>query len=101
MAKTLIAVGKEFAATGQPVEPPAVVLGGEESTVMVKGKGGSGSPNQELVLSGALELDGPKALAAVDSEDGSSNTAGAIGDRTTIVDRASACDHLVERDLIR
>lgn len=72
VAKTLVAVGKEIAATSQSVEPPAVVLGEKEGTVMVRGAGESCSPNQELVLPGALEFDGPGALAAVNNEDGSS-----------------------------
>lgn len=63
VAKTIVAVGEEIVATGRPVKPPAVVIGGGETTVTVMGEGRSGGPNQELVLSGALELDGPGVLA--------------------------------------
>lgn len=101
VAKTLVAVGEEIAATGTPVEPPAVVLGGGECTVTVGTDGGEGGPNQELVLSGALELDGPgPVLAAVDTdgEDGSSAAAGAIADGSTVTDAVDARAQLAEND---
>ncbi|WP_436927557.1 glycerate kinase type-2 family protein [Halosimplex amylolyticum] len=100
VAKTVIAVGEEISATGEPVEPPTVVLGGGETTVTVTDTGGSGGPNQELVLSSALELDGPGIIAAVDTdgEDGSSDAAGAIADATTVTDVGVARDHLARND---
>ncbi|WP_123624261.1 glycerate kinase [Halorubrum sp. CSM-61] len=92
VVKPLVAVSEEIAATGAPVEPPAVVLAGGESTVTITGEGGSGGPNQEAVLSGALELAEDTVLAAVDTdgEDGSSNAAGAIADAETVTDEARA-----------
>nr|WP_217629042.1 DUF4147 domain-containing protein [Halopelagius longus] len=99
-AKTLVAVGEECAATGNPVEPPAVLLGGGECTVSVAGEGGRGGPNQELVLSAALELDEPHVVAAVDTdgEDGSSDVAGAVADDSTATDAEDARAHLAAND---
>lgn len=87
VGKALVSTGAEAAATGAPVEPPAVLLAGGECTVSVDGEGGLGGPNQELALSAALEGE-PVVLAAVDTdgEDGSSDAAGAIVDGTTVVD---------------
>jgi hydroxypyruvate reductase len=96
----LVAIGEEIAATGNPIEPPAVVFAGGEMTVTIAGDGGQGGPNQELVLSGALELEGPQILAAVDTdgEDGRSAVAGAIANETTVTDISSARDRLARND---
>lgn len=100
VAKNLVAVGEEIAETGRPIEPPAVVVAGGESTVTVTGDGGASGPNQELVLSGALEIDGPQILAAVDTDgkDGNSDAAGAIADAETVTDDAIARDYLARND---
>lgn len=100
VAKSLVAVGEEAVATGTPVDPPAVVLAGGETTVTVTGEGGRGGPNQELVLSGALELDADLVVAAVDTdgEDGSSDVAGAIADAGTVTNRERARGHLARND---
>ncbi|AKH97159.1 glycerate kinase type-2 family protein [Halanaeroarchaeum sulfurireducens] len=73
------AIVDEVAATGNPVEPPAVVLSGGETTVTVTGDG-RGGPNQEFALSAALATDAAAAIAAVDTDgvDGNSAAAGAI-----------------------
>ncbi len=95
-----VAVAEEVAATGSPVDPPAVVLSGGETTVMVEGDG-TGGPNQEFTLRAALELGGggesadgaddgdPETVfAAVDTDgrDGGSDAAGAIVDTGTVPD---------------
>jgi hydroxypyruvate reductase len=100
IAKPLVAVAEEIAATGNPIEKPAVVLAGGETTVTVRDTGGDGGPNQELVLSGALEIEGPEVLAAVDTdgEDGSSDAAGAIANSATVTDVGSARSHLHSND---
>ena len=54
-AKTQVAIAEESRATGEPIEPPAVVVSGGETTVTVRGDG-VGGPNQEFALSAALEL---------------------------------------------
>ncbi|WP_336338634.1 glycerate kinase type-2 family protein [Haloarcula brevis] len=100
VAHPLVAIAEEAAATGTPVEPPAVFLAGGETTVTVTGDGGRGGPNQELVLSGALAHDGDAVIAAVDTdgEDGSSDVAGAIADATDVEDRERAREALLAND---
>jgi len=48
-------VGRSVAGTGEPVAPPAVLVSAGETTVTVRGAG-TGGPNQEFVLGGALEF---------------------------------------------
>lgn len=81
-------IASEMVATGDPVEPPAVVLSGGEVTVTVDGDG-IGGPNQELALAAALSLakTGTDAvLASVDTDgiDGPTDAAGAIVGRETV-----------------
>ncbi|MFC7078795.1 glycerate kinase type-2 family protein [Halorussus caseinilyticus] len=96
-AATHAAVAEEIRATGNPVEPPAVVLSGGETTVTVRGDG-EGGPNLEFALSWALELDAgdaagadaeasaPVVLASVDTDgrDGGTDVAGALVDAATV-----------------
>ncbi|PSP82921.1 glycerate kinase [Halobacteriales archaeon QH_8_68_33] len=103
-----VAVAEEVAATGTPVDPPAVVLSGGETTVTVRGDG-DGGPNQEFALRTALELGGGASdggsgagagaastegtvLAAVDTDgrDGASDAAGALVDADTVPDADAA-----------
>ncbi|MCH7660556.1 MAG: DUF4147 domain-containing protein, partial [Euryarchaeota archaeon] len=67
-AKTHAAIAEEARRTGNPIEPPAVIPSGGETTVTIRGDG-TGGPNQEFALSAALELRGIEgvALAAVDT----------------------------------
>lgn len=97
-AKTHAAVANESLATGTPIEPPAAVLSGGETTVTVEGSG-SGGPNQEFALSAGLALDGETVVAAVDTDgiDGASDAAGAIVDRDAI-DRPQALSALEAND---
>jgi hydroxypyruvate reductase len=84
-AKTHVAIAEEMRATGNPVEPPAVVLSGGETTVTITGSG-SGGPNQEFALSAALELgERDVVVASVDTDgiDGSTDAAGAVVDSRT------------------
>jgi len=83
VAKTLTGIAEESADTGRPVEPPAVLLSGGETTVTLAGDGG---PDQEFTLSAALELAGPDvAVAAVDTDgiDGNADAAGAVASQLT------------------
>lgn len=84
-ALTHVAVAEECLATGQPVEPPAVVLSGGETTVTVRGDG-RGGPNGEFALAAALEFFGPVALASIDTDgrDGGTDIAGAVVDGDTV-----------------
>ena len=73
------AVAAEVLATGDPVEPPAVLLSGGETTVRVTGDG-TGGPNLEFTLAAGLDLPDGAVVAAVDTDgrDGATDAAGAI-----------------------
>ena len=105
-AKNHVAVGEEVLATGNPAEPPAVVLSGGETTVTVRGDG-VGGPNLEYALSAAVELAGETraALASVDTDgkDGGTDVAGAVVDGTTLDGRerrAAAREALARNDAL-
>nr|WP_049893430.1 DUF4147 domain-containing protein [Halogranum salarium] len=99
-AKSHVAVGEEVVATGNPVETPAVILAGGETTVTVRGDG-SGGPNQEFALAAALELgESGTVLGAVDTDgrDGGVDVAGALVDGETVDDVTAAREALATND---
>lgn len=98
-AMTQAAVAAEAAATGNPVQPPAVVLSGGETTVTVTGDG-SGGPNCEFALSAARSLPDGAVLASVDTDgrDGASEGAGGLVDATTVADSREATEALRAND---
>ena len=99
-AKTQVAVAEEVLATGNPHEPPVVILSGGETTVTVRGDG-EGGPNQEFALSAAIELAaGDVVVASVDTDgsDGATEAAGAIVDVTTVDDPDRAREALARND---
>lgn len=98
-ALTHVAVAEEIRASGQPVEPPAVVISAGETTVTISGDG-TGGPNQEFALRAAVELTDGATLAAVDTDgiDGASHAAGAIVDEETVTDRRTAMAALADND---
>lgn len=84
----LAGIAREIAAFGRPVEKPACMLWGGETTVTMRGDG-VGGRNSELALSAALKIDGLGsnvliASLATDGGDGASPGAGAIIDGTTV-----------------
>lgn len=81
------AVAREVAESGEPVEPPAVLLSGGEATVSVTGSG-DGGPNLEFALAGATALPEGAVLGAIDTDgsDGSTDAAGALVDAGTVGD---------------
>jgi hydroxypyruvate reductase len=88
---------------GVPVERPALLVSGGETTVTVRG-GGNGGPNQEFVLACVRPLDTlPVVALAVDSDghDGPTDAAGAVVDGTSL-NRAQAVgldpDSFLERN---
>ncbi|MFP4608282.1 MAG: glycerate kinase [Candidatus Aenigmatarchaeota archaeon] len=94
VAKPLAAIAKEIQDTNNPLEPPAAVIVGGETTVSFENEEndhGKGGPNRELVLSAAVEISGRKniVVASVDSDgiDGM-DKAGAIADCNS-VDRST------------
>lgn len=96
-ALTHVAVAEEVRASGNPVEAPAVVLSGGETTVTVEGDG-TGGPNQEFCLAAAVDLDAVLACVDTDGRDGSTDTAGALVDGTTVEDSAAAREALHGND---
>jgi len=90
VAKPLMGIAKEIQDTNNPIEPPAAVILGGETTVGFSSKDantGKGGPNRELVLSSAIEIQDRDniVVASVDSDgiDGI-DKAGAIADTSTI-----------------
>jgi glycerate 2-kinase len=106
-ALTGVAIAEEALESGDPVEPPAVVLSGGEATVTVRGDG-TGGPNGEYALRAAVELavgdaqsgDEPVVLACVDTDgrDGSADAAGALVDPGTVTDQPAAREALAGSD---
>jgi len=100
-AKTHVGIAEEILSSGNPTEPPAVILSGGETTVTVTGDG-EGGPNQEFALSAAIELDDPAViLGCVDTDgiDGNVDAAGAVVDSTTLEDVAAARTALDRNDV--
>jgi len=98
-------IAKEIVMSGQPIEAPACVIAGGETTVLVRGDG-KGGRNQEIPLSGAVQLAGWDNVVlfsgGTDGTDGPTDAAGAVADGQTIA-RAeekglSAIAHLKNND---
>jgi hydroxypyruvate reductase len=87
VARALAAIGKEALSSHHPLQPPACVLAGGETTVTLQGDG-RGGRNQELVLAGAIALDGTDQVVLLaggtDGTDGPTDAAGAIADGLTV-----------------
>jgi glycerate-2-kinase len=80
-------VACEVLASGNPIQKPAGIVAGGETTVTVTGKG-LGSRNQEIPLASALKIRGMDGLVvasmSTDGIDGPTDAAGAIADGKTI-----------------
>jgi len=87
VARAFSAIVLEAKYSSTPVEPPAVVLCGGETTVTVRGTG-RGGRNQEFALAAALCIAGEDgvAIAAMGSDgiDGETDVAGAVVDGWTV-----------------
>lgn len=106
-AKTHAAIAEEIRATGNPLDPPAVVLSEGETTVTVEEESGEGGPNLEFALAWALNLDADEdanlTLASVDTDgsDGGTEVAGALVDSATVgeeIDPENAHEGLTDND---
>ncbi len=90
VARVHAAIAKEILKTGHPIEPPACILSGGETTVTLTGEG-KGGRNQEFALAGAIDLAGLDHVvllsAGTDGTDGPTDAAGARADGHTM-DRA-------------
>jgi len=78
---------KEVLKSGHPVPPPACILSGGETTVVIRGNG-RGGRNQEFALALAPRIAGCPSVVALcagtDGTDGPTDAAGAIVDDATI-----------------
>jgi len=92
VARTHTAIAREVLASGNPLPPPACILSGGETTVVVTGDG-RGGRNQEFALAAAIEIEAKAAIvmlsAGTDGTDGPTDAAGAFADHTT-ADRAAS-----------
>jgi hydroxypyruvate reductase len=81
------AIAKEIIATGNPVERPACVISGGETTVTIRGPG-LGGRNQEFALAAAVEIVGLGDVVILsggsDGTDGPTDAAGALADGNTV-----------------
>lgn len=87
VAKVHVALAREILATGNPIERPACLLSGGETTVTVRGNG-KGGRNQEFALAAALAMKGMESIlifsAGTDGTDGPTDAAGAFADGATV-----------------
>lgn len=92
VGQVLAAVASELALRGQPLQRPACVIVGGETTVTLRGEG-LGGRNQELALGAVRDLDGLPDVAlitlATDGGDGPTDAAGAVVTGATLA-RATA-----------
>jgi glycerate 2-kinase len=87
VASNHIAIAREIQVHGYPVQKPACLLSGGETTVTIKGAG-KGGRNQGFVLASALKMTGMDNIvvlsAGTDGTDGPTDAAGAIADQNTL-----------------
>ena len=87
VARVHAAIAREIRETGHPLNPPACVISGGETTVTVRGKG-LGGRNQEFALAAARGIAGLRSVvilsAGTDGTDGPTDAAGAIASGTTL-----------------
>jgi hydroxypyruvate reductase len=78
---------KEIVRSGHPLGPPACLISGGETTVVVRGKG-KGGRNLEFSLAAALNLAGLTGVCLLsggtDGTDGPTDAAGAVVDGDTV-----------------
>lgn len=83
----LASVAKDVMRAGKPVQRPALLISGGETTVTVRGEG-VGGRNQELVLSASMGISGLRCVAiasfSTDGVDGPTEAAGALADGFTM-----------------
>lgn len=98
------AIAREIAGHDDLAAKPAVILSGGETTVTLRGEGGSGGRNQEFLLALAVALDGAPGIHALaadsDGIDGFSPAAGAVIGPDSLA-RARAAGRDARDDLAR
>jgi hydroxypyruvate reductase len=104
IARMHAAIAKEIVHAGRPLEPPACVITGGETTVTLRGDG-LGGRNQEFVLSAAMDIAGLENVvvlsAGTDGSDGPTDAAGAIADGRTLTRNPRAPKFLARNDSYR
>ncbi len=87
VARVHAAIAKEISKTNLPIDRPACIISGGETTVTIRGNG-LGGRNQEFVLASAIDIQGWKDVVVLsggtDGTDGPTDAAGAIADGETI-----------------
>jgi len=87
VAANHMAIAREIQLHGYPLQQPACLLTGGETTVHLRGTG-KGGRNQEFVLAAALKLSDMKNITVLsggtDGTDGPTDAAGAFADETTL-----------------
>lgn len=102
-AKVHAAIANESMASGNPIEPPLLLLSSGETTVTIRGNG-LGGPNQEFVLSGLLTLNSNEVVIGsvdTDGQDGATDAAGALATREIIDQEEQAQKALSDNDTYR
>ena len=89
LGKTFAAIAREIILNQRPLDLPAALFGGGETTVKIDhAEAGKGGPNQEFTVSAALEIAdvGNVVVAGIDSDgtDGPTEVAGGIVDEKTL-----------------
>jgi hydroxypyruvate reductase len=101
VARMHAAIALEVAASGNPVEPPACIISGGETTVTIRGEG-LGGRNQEFALAAAMDISGSPNITILsggtDGTDGPTDAAGAVVDGGTVTDVAVANESLARND---
>ncbi len=79
-------IAKEVLASGHPAPPPACIISGGETTVVVKGSGLGGRNMEFAIQSADLISDTKITMASIgtDGSDGPTDAAGAVADGTTV-----------------
>jgi glycerate 2-kinase len=89
VAKVHAAIAKEIGKTGNPIEKPACIISGGETTVTIRGKG-LGGRNTEFCLASAVDIEGMEDITVLsggtDGTDGPTDAAGAIVDGKTVTE---------------
>ena len=98
------AIAQEISRSNQPLQPPACVISGGETTVHIKGSG-RGGRNQEFALAAGLQLTGWDGITILsggtDGTDGPTDAAGAVADGHTVArgnERGMSAAEYLERN---
>ncbi|NOQ40938.1 MAG: DUF4147 domain-containing protein [Desulfuromusa sp.] len=87
VAANHIAIAREIQLHGYPLQPPACLLSGGETTVRIQGTG-KGGRSQEFTLAAAIKMAGMENVtvlcAGTDGSDGPTDAAGALADEKTL-----------------